>query len=44
MADWQRGESLYIWFCPLCGTQVYDITPPKYCPNCGEKLGMRNVI
>ena len=41
--DWQRGDSLYIWYCPVCGTQLFEEAPPQYCPNCGEKLGRKNV-
>lgn len=45
MADynWERGVSLYIWYCPVCGTQLLEEEPPQYCPNCGEKLGRKNV-
>lgn len=43
MSDWQRGESLYIWFCPICGTQLYEVEPPELCPNCKNKLGRVNV-
>lgn len=41
--NWQRGEALYTWYCPKCGNQVLNLTPPMECPECNTLLGRKNV-
>ena len=41
--NWQRGNALYIWYCPECGNQLLAMTPPEKCPECNATLGRENV-
>lgn len=41
--NWQRGNALYIWYCPECGNQLLAMTPPMECPECNATLGRENV-
>ena len=41
--NWERGDALYIWYCPVCGNQLLAIQPPEKCPECDTLLGRKEV-